>query len=626
MPAVHIVSSRTLEDWDWRNPWSHGIGGSETSHIEMAFRLAKRGICVSSYSPTPDKTKWHHHNTPLVWRNSERSTLSSQTGIVINYRDPKLFEVAKPKGARWWFVAQDVDYPWTPKALAKVDRYICLCKKHVDFTNRKYPQLRGRVYVSSNGVRKDYLDKLDKSFAVKREPYSMLYASSPDRGLKLLLEQWWRIKERFPRATLRVAYGFDNLDTIIRAFGDPSRQALKSELEGLLYQDGVTWLGRIGQAALYREWLRTSVWPYPSDWPETSPLAGDSLIETLNGRHKIKDLVGKEFWVYSCNKDGKLSISWAKNVKCTRRNEPVIKLTYSVRRNHRTELQSLTLTPDHEVMLRDGTYRPAGELKVGDSVKAFHRQLNGWGDGYDMIGVTDHARIPEHRFVAEHFNGPLHYGDVVDHIDGNKQNNLPDNLEVKDQATHAAQHYERLTPEQKNARIELFSEMTSNQSFEQKSLAAYKAWDTRRLKEVCSNHKITAIESAGSEDVYCMEVDPDHNFVANGIVVHNCITCMDAQACGAIPVATNYWAQGANTHYGYVSDGLPQRSELARNLWLNNLYKALEASVTYPNSCGDWVDNFDTREDMMRWARGHFDWENIVTQWQNWIEEDSKKL
>lgn len=37
-----------------------------------------------------------------------------------------------------------------------------------------------------------------------------------------------------------------------------------------------------------------------------------------------------------------------------------------------------------------------------------------------------------------------------------------------------------------------------------------------------SNHKVLSIEFYGYEDVYNMEVEEAHNFVANGIIVHNC--------------------------------------------------------------------------------------------------------
>lgn len=38
-----------------------------------------------------------------------------------------------------------------------------------------------------------------------------------------------------------------------------------------------------------------------------------------------------------------------------------------------------------------------------------------------------------------------------------------------------------------------------------------------------TNHRVIAVEPYGVEDVYDLQVNPHHNFVANGIVVHNSI-------------------------------------------------------------------------------------------------------
>jgi len=36
------------------------------------------------------------------------------------------------------------------------------------------------------------------------------------------------------------------------------------------------------------------------------------------------------------------------------------------------------------------------------------------------------------------------------------------------------------------------------------------------------NHKVIGVRPVGREDVFCMDVPRHHNFVANGLVVHNC--------------------------------------------------------------------------------------------------------
>ena len=266
---VFFISSLTLEQWDHQTPWTTGIGGSETSHIEMSQRLSFKGYNVISYAPVAKPSKkgnvrWLPVDTFLTSKDAKKK------GIFIFYRNPRLLDGAKPKGQQWWFVAQDVDYDgqWTPEALANVDRYICLCKDHASFTESKYPALRNKIYISSNGIRSSYIRAIPNN---PRNFNRMFFPSSPDRGVKLLLENWFRIREINPKAELRVAYGFNNMEAIVKLMGPQDWRAdYQKELEALLKQPGITFTGRLNQGKIYQEWSQTGVWAHPTDFPETS--------------------------------------------------------------------------------------------------------------------------------------------------------------------------------------------------------------------------------------------------------------------------------------------------------------------------------------------------------------------
>lgn len=274
-PKVTFISSSALETWDWNNPWTKGIGGSETSHIEMVERLGLKGFNVISYAPIastkvlrgPANIPWHQHT----------QFKPSGPGVYIFYRNPNDLDHQKGPGQKWWFVAQDVDYPdqWTPSRMTKVDRYICLCKEHANFTARKYPVFKDRIYISANGIRSEYIKRAiniadGEKAPLLRNSNRMFFPSSPDRGLKFLLEQWWRIREINPKAELRVAYGFNNMEKIWGADPTDWRRGYQGLLTGLLKQDGVTFMGRLNQNQVYAEWLQTGVWAHPTDFPETS--------------------------------------------------------------------------------------------------------------------------------------------------------------------------------------------------------------------------------------------------------------------------------------------------------------------------------------------------------------------
>lgn len=276
MLNVAVISSPTLEEWDFTTAFTKGQGGSETSHVEMVKRLAQRGVNVTSYAPLYDGQKEILSPEGVVWRQSRDFEISSIEGpaIIINYRDPNLFTAPKNPLHRYWFVAQDCDYGWTREQRDKVDRHLSLCKEHTKYTLSHYPDLIWRDYTSSNGIRTDYIEALEAKGVPARVPYRLFWASSPDRGLKLLLENWFRVRERFPLVTLRIAYGFNNMEIISRwtreQGGVASQETLQKELTALMTQPGVEWLGRLNQEQVYLEHFQSSAYPYCSDWPETS--------------------------------------------------------------------------------------------------------------------------------------------------------------------------------------------------------------------------------------------------------------------------------------------------------------------------------------------------------------------
>jgi len=158
-------------------------------------------------------------------------------------------------------------------------------------------------------------------------------------------------------------------------------------------------------------------------------VSGDTLISIPEGDVPIKTLVGKETYVYCCDgKELKLRKAW--NIRKTRKNAKVIKITLD-------NEKELVITPNHKVMLLDGTWKEAKDLKENDSLMAFYRKK------HKQSG----------KIVGVHKN-------TVGNISRNKFN---------------------------------------------------------------YNHKVIKIEKLTEKiDVYNMEVEEFNNFIANGVVVHNC--------------------------------------------------------------------------------------------------------
>lgn len=259
-----FVSSPTFETWDWTNPDAQGIGGSETSHIEMSNRLARRGHQVHSYAPTSFEGPANNPHG-VTWESCAKAKW--REGVWVLYRNPEVIDDLPP-GVPAWLVCQDVDYRGlTEERAARLTRIVGLCETHRKYLCARYPFAASKIYASSNGIK---VDQIRQALAdlPPRNPKRLMYASSPDRGLLYLAMIFERAREIVPDLELHVYYGFNNLDKIIQA--NPQYREGTEKLRKLLDQPGIEYHGRMGQPELFREWQKAGIWCHPSSFTETS--------------------------------------------------------------------------------------------------------------------------------------------------------------------------------------------------------------------------------------------------------------------------------------------------------------------------------------------------------------------
>lgn len=277
-----FVSERTFEPWDWTNPDRVGIGGSETSAIEMAQRLSRRGNQVVAFAPLPGAadtllTRRALDPAGVEWRAIEAfegAVSEFPNAIFVIYRAPRLVDLL-PAGAVAWLICQDVDYTSSQNALTEAramafTRIVALCEEHAKYLRRRLPAAAHLVFTSSNGIKAEYIEGL-LADPPARNPMRLIYASSPDRGLENLLQIFSRVREIVPAAELHVCYGFDNIEKVIARVGLNSPPArLHQRLAEGLKAPGVFHYGRLGQLELLGEWFKSSIWCHPSNFTETS--------------------------------------------------------------------------------------------------------------------------------------------------------------------------------------------------------------------------------------------------------------------------------------------------------------------------------------------------------------------
>jgi len=274
-----FISDRTFEPWDWMNPDVQGIGGSETSHIEMSRRLAEHGHTVDSYAPVPWKGEVREGPGGVWWHEIESLRVDSEiireADVIVIYRAPFMLDLFEVGQSNIWLICQDVDYRMKGNELtelrcSKLSRLVALCESHAGYLKAAHPTVADKVCVSSNGIKRAVIEDLLRD-PPARNPHRLIYASSPDRGLEYLLQFFPRAKEIVPDLELHVYYGFNNIDKVVEWYKNKGHIAQNTaRLRALIEQPGVNFHGRMGQPELAREWFKSGIWCHPSNFTETS--------------------------------------------------------------------------------------------------------------------------------------------------------------------------------------------------------------------------------------------------------------------------------------------------------------------------------------------------------------------
>lgn len=188
---------------------------------------------------------------------------------------------------------------------------------------------------------------------------------------------------------------------------------------------------------------------------------GDTRVALADGRNlSFKELVeeekaGVQNFCYTIKDDGNIGIEKILHPRITKKNATVIKITLDTG-------EELICTPDHPLMLRDGSYKAAIAVTPDDSLMPLYRKLSPVAENTLIWDVQDHQWIPAHLIGTE---------------------DRPKTINV------VSKEHKSLTKE---------------------AIANY-------------NHRVVSIEPVTETyDVYDIEVPNTHNFaLASGIFVHN---------------------------------------------------------------------------------------------------------
>lgn len=281
-------------------------------------------------------------------------------------------------------------------------------------------------------------------------------------------------------------------------------------------------------------------------------LQGDTLIDTTDGYFKIKDLVGKQPNVLTRNPiTHDPEYAQVKEVRLTQTGAKLLRVNFD-------NGDYIDCTPDHRfITFKNGNQNSitteketeASDLKIGQSVRAIHYDID--GHGYIDIVWGRRKRRKQHRLIVENRIGrKLRRDEHIHHDDRHKYNNVNNNLILTSPSHHIDYHPEvaermRTNNAAKDMSHEQRVANGKSQKGKKRTLESrinyrnsklgdknpnYAGGSPKtklgrtRIKEI--NHKITGVDYLEwTDDVYCMEVPGYDWFYANQVLVHNCSFC-----------------------------------------------------------------------------------------------------
>ena len=258
-----VFYTRGLE-FDGGRLEERSLGGAETAVIYMARELARLGNRVKVFCPCARPGEYAGVE---YFDLSDFPRFAKEDGCDLFVCSRFVEGLAAPVRAKRYLlwnhdVLVEEVAPVIQSLMYRIDALFCLS----EFQKEQYQGLLGippdRFVVTRNGVDLRLVEEATKG--VERDPNRLIYTSRPERGLKVLLNMWPRLKERRPELKLGVAwYENPGADSGMREL----LMHLKSQISNLR---GVELLGNLRKRELYREMARARVWVYPTVFPEIS--------------------------------------------------------------------------------------------------------------------------------------------------------------------------------------------------------------------------------------------------------------------------------------------------------------------------------------------------------------------
>jgi len=258
MRKIKIFTNQVANGWEPADLKTF-LGGSEESVVLLAEALTRKEFEVTVYhNQVISKDK---NINGVLYKSREQATCD-QDDIFITFKDVAPWKMGA-KAALNIHWTTEIEKSWGSNPDTG-ERYIDNIDHYINIS--KYQQ--GKNSFVPNSINKAFplgvdLESLNKNKA-KTEKNTLLYCSSPDRGLLQLLKDWKFIKQKSPDLKLKVAYGWGNFNT-----ANPEIRKFKDTISKLLNQDGITYLGSLDKTQIEKEYWKAAYWVLPLNNPNS---------------------------------------------------------------------------------------------------------------------------------------------------------------------------------------------------------------------------------------------------------------------------------------------------------------------------------------------------------------------
>lgn len=290
-----------------------GSGGAERALAEIATRLSdhfekvtvyEEGLASAGLEGAYGGVSWvdplnvenmdHKDYAFIAWRNPW--TLNRpRSKILCEEATAKVLWVHDPS------VHSYVESPWQHS----FDQIVCVSDWHRHYFLSRHNVPGRKVRVIENGL--DPLEFVDVPGEKKNR---VVYASSPMRGLEILLDVWPAILERVADAELHIYYGFDDWTKLGGGLKAHNLEEMVKQMSFPHGESSVRYHGRVSPSEMVKAFYASKVLAYPSIYPETYCLT--ALEAQAAGCVPVTSMLGNLPYVVFAGEqiDGDINDDW----------------------------------------------------------------------------------------------------------------------------------------------------------------------------------------------------------------------------------------------------------------------------------------------------------------------------